>query len=79
MKLQVLGDVKVGDLMVIANRAPGFATIESAKSAGRAWRAGNLLLKLGTVTLLNQQQQPLRAWNAVKGKTPVLPWSGQTP
>jgi hypothetical protein len=59
--------VKVGDLVVIANRAPGFATIESAKSAGRAWRAGNLLLKLGTVTLLNQQQEPLRAWNAVKG------------
>jgi len=68
VKLQVLGNVKVGDLVVIANRAPGFATIESAKSAGRAWRAGNLLLKLGTVTLLNQQQQPLRAWNAVKGK-----------
>jgi hypothetical protein len=68
VKLQVLGDVKVGDLVVIANRAPGFATIESAKSAGRAWRAGNLLLKMGTVTLLNQQQEPLRAWNAVKGK-----------
>jgi len=68
VKLQVLGDVKVGDLVVIANRAPGFATIETANSAGRAWRAGNLLLKLGTVTLLNQQQQPLRAWNAVKGK-----------
>ena len=68
VKLQVLGDVKVGDLVVIANRSPGFATIETAKSAGRAWRKGNLLLKLGTVTLLNQQQQPLRAWNAVKGK-----------
>ena len=68
VKLQVLGDVKVGDLVVIANRAPGFTTIETAKSAGRAWRAGNLLLKLGTVTSLNQQQQPLRAWNAVKGK-----------
>ena len=73
VKLQVLGDVKVGDLIVIANRAPGFATIESAKSAGRAWRAGNLLLKLGTVTLLNQRQQPLRAWNAVKGKDTGAP------
>jgi hypothetical protein len=68
VKLQVLGDVKVGDLVVIANRAPGSATIEAAKSAGRAWHPGNLLVKLGTVTLLNQQQQPLRAWNAVKGK-----------
>ena len=68
VKLQVLGDVKVGDLVVIANKAPATATIESAKEAGRAWRKGNLLLKLGTVTLLNQQQQPLRAWSAVAGK-----------
>jgi hypothetical protein len=68
VKLQVLDDVKVGDLIVIANKAPAFATIETAKSAGRAWRAGSLLLKLGAVTMLNQQQQPLRAWNAVKGK-----------
>jgi hypothetical protein len=68
VKLQVLGDVKVGDLVVIANRAPATATIETAKSAGRAWRAGTLLLKLDKVTLLNQQQQSLRAWNAGKGK-----------
>jgi hypothetical protein len=67
IKLQVLGDVKVGDLVVIANKAPGFATIETAKSAGRAWRTGTVALKLQTVTLLNQLQQPLRAWSAIKG------------
>lgn len=67
VKLQVFGDVKVGDLVVIANKAPATAIIESAKGAGRAWRRGSLLLKLDTVTLLNEQQQPLRAWNAVEG------------
>jgi len=67
VKLRVYGDVKVGDLLVIANKAPATATIETAESAGRAWRRGSLLLKLGTVTLLLQQQQPLRAWSSVKG------------
>jgi hypothetical protein len=68
VKLQVLGDVKVGNLVVIANKAPATAIVETAQGAGRAWRRGSLLLKLGTVTLLNEQQQPLRAWNAVLGK-----------
>jgi hypothetical protein len=68
VKLQVLGDVKVGDLVVIGNKAPATAIIETAQGAGRAWRRGSLLLKLGTVMLLNEQQQPLRAWNAVRGK-----------
>jgi hypothetical protein len=67
-KLQVLDDVKVGDLVVIANKAPATATIETAKEAGRAWRKGSLLLKLDTVMLLNQQMQPLRAWSAAEGK-----------
>lgn len=68
VRLQVFGDVKVGDLVVIANKAPASATIQTASAAGRAWRKGALLLKLGSVTLVNQQQQPLRAWGAVKGK-----------
>ena len=68
VKLQVLGDVKVGDLVVIANKAPATATIQTASAAGRAWRKGTLLLKLGNVTLLNQQQQPLRAWGAAAGR-----------
>ena len=68
VKLQVFGDVRVGNLIVIANKAPVTATIETAKGAGRAWHRGTLLLKLGTVTLLNEQQQPLRAWSAVRGK-----------
>ena len=67
VKLQVMGDVKVGDLVVIANKAPGTGTVKTAEAAGRAWHAGNLLLKLQTVTLLDQRQQPLQAWNAVKG------------
>jgi hypothetical protein len=68
VKLQVLDDVKVGDLVVIANKAPATATIQTAEGAGRAWKKGSLLLKLDKVTLVSQQQQPLRAWNAVKGK-----------
>jgi hypothetical protein len=68
VKLQVFGDVKVGDLIVIANKAPAFGTVEAIEGAGRAWRAGKIVLKLRTVTLLNQQQQSLRAWSAVKGE-----------
>jgi len=68
VKLQVLGDVKVGELVVIANKAPATAIIENSQGAGRAWHRGSLLLKLGTVTLLNDQQQSLRAWNSVRGK-----------
>lgn len=68
VKLQVLGDVKVGDLVVIANKAPASGTIETTQNARRAWRAGRMVLKLQTVMMLNQQQQALRAWNAVKGK-----------
>jgi hypothetical protein len=71
VKLQVFGDVKIGDLVVIADKAPVSGTIESVKTAGRAWRAGRLFLKLNTVTLLNQQQQPLRAVSAVKGTATV--------
>ena len=67
VKLQVMGDVKAGDWVVIANRATATGTIKSAEAAGRAWHAGHLLLNLQTVTLLDQRQQPLKAWNAVKG------------
>jgi len=67
VKLQVLGDVKVGDLVVIANKAPAVGRIEAAQNAGRGWRAGRLVLKLQTVMLVNQNQQQLEAWNASKG------------
>jgi hypothetical protein len=68
VKFQVLGDVKVGDLVVIANKAPAVGAIETAESAGRSWHAGRIVLRLKNVTPLNQQQQPLQAWNAAKGK-----------
>jgi len=68
VKLQVLDDVKVGNLVVIAGKAPASAIIETANSAGRAWRAGNIALKLNSVALINHQDQPLRAWSASKGK-----------
>ncbi len=67
VKLQVLGDVRVGDLVVIANKAPGVGRIETVESAGRAWHAGRLILKLQTVTLVNHKEQQLEAWNARKG------------
>jgi len=67
VKLQVMGDVKVGERVVIANKAMATGTIKSAEAAGRAWHAGHLLLNLQTVTLLDQRQQRLQAWNAVKG------------
>jgi hypothetical protein len=41
--------------------------IETATGAGRAWHAGNLVLRLQTVALINEQQQKLAAFNAAKG------------
>jgi hypothetical protein len=67
VKLQVLGDVKAGDLVVIANKAPAVGTIETVQNAKRAWRAGRLIVKLQTVTLVDQKEQRLEAWNASKG------------
>lgn len=77
VKLQVFGEVKAGGLVVIANKAPATATIEDAKNAGAAWRRGTLLLKMGTVTLLNSGQQPLRAWSSARGEDTGAPaaWS----
>src|SRR5712692_4801143 len=74
VKLQVLDDVKVGDLVIIAGKAPASATIETANSAGRAWRPGNILLKLNSVALVNQQKNryepgaPPRARTQARGR-----------
>lgn len=80
VKLQVFGDVKVGDLVVIANKSPAVATIEAAEGAGRAWRTGTIVLKLHTVMLLNHQEHPLLAWSAVKGAATDagLKWANAT-
>jgi len=67
VKLQVLDDVKVGDLVVIARKAPASGTIAAVKPAGRAWRTGGIVVQLDSVTLVNQQQQPIEFRNAWRG------------
>ncbi|MBZ5720831.1 MAG: hypothetical protein LAO03_10665 [Acidobacteriia bacterium] len=67
VKLQVIDPVKVSDLVVIASEAPASGTITEVHPASRAWRKGGVVLRLDSVTLVNQQQVALAAVNAVKG------------
>ncbi len=67
VKFQVLDPVKVGDLVVIANKAPAAATIGAVHSAGMAWRSGGFEMHLDYVTLIDQQKLPLKQSTAAKG------------
>ena len=67
VKLQVIDPVKVDELVVIASKAPASGTITEVKPAGRAWHKGGVVLRLDSVTLVNQQQVALSAFSAVKG------------
>ena len=67
VKLQVLDDVKIGNLVVIANKAPATGTITEVKPAGRAWHSGAMNIRLDSVMLVNQQLQPIDYIGALKG------------
>ena len=67
VKLQVIDPVKVDEMVVIASKAPASGTITEVKPAGRAWHKGGVVLRLDSVTLVNQQQVALSAFTAVKG------------
>jgi len=70
VKLQVLGPVKVDNLVVIANKAPASATITEVYKSGQEvamdWHAGGLKLQMDSVMLTDQQKQPLQAQDAPK-------------
>src|ERR1700732_1216356 len=65
--LRVIDEVKVGDLVLIANKAPAFATIAEIQHARRRMRAGTMSIKLDHVTLVTGQTQKLRGATATKG------------
>jgi len=67
VKLQVLDEVKVGDLVVISAKAPASGTITGVKPAGRRWREGGVAIRLDSVTLVNQQEQAIEAEAASMG------------
>jgi hypothetical protein len=67
VKLQVIDPVKVDEMVVIASKAPASGTITEVKPAGRAWHKGGVVLRLDSVTLVNQQQVALSAFTAVNG------------
>ena len=68
VELRVIDPVKVDELVVIASKAPASGTITEVKPAGRAWHKGGVVLRLDSVTLVNQQQVALSAFSAVKGR-----------
>lgn len=67
VQLQVLNPVKVDNQVVIPNKAPAGATITATHVAGRAWRPGDLEMRMDFVTLIDLQKQPLQARTTAKG------------
>jgi len=67
IRLRVLDDVKVDNLVIIANRAPAMATIAATQSARRAWRTGSLAIRMDFVTLVDHQNQAIQAERVAKG------------
>lgn len=68
VELEVKGDVKAGDLLVIARHTRATATVVEAHPARRALRGGGHLgLELKTVNTITGDAIPLRATNTVKG------------
>jgi len=72
IKLQVLGPVKMNNLVVIANKAPASATITEVHTGSARdrdvdiWPLGGLKMHLDSVMLIDQQKQPLQAEDAPK-------------
>ena len=61
LRLQAVGGVKVGDLVVIAHKAPAFATITEVKKPGVAWHPGSFAMRMDSVKLVNGQEVPLQS------------------
>ena len=59
--------MKVDDLVLIANKAPAFATIAEIQPPRRMMRAGTMSLKVDHVTLVTGQTQKLRGSTRAKG------------
>ncbi|MGE5360386.1 MAG: hypothetical protein ACM3NQ_15325 [Bacteroidales bacterium] len=57
--LRAVGDLLIDNLVVVADRAPAVGTVVQAKPARRAWRRGELVWRLDSVTLANGDQLPL--------------------
>ena len=79
VQLRVLDEVKVGDLVVIANKAPALAYIAELQYAGRRQRAGTISIKFDHVALVTGQTHKLRGFSATKGgagnaSEPVSPY-----
>src|SRR5260370_31670282 len=93
IKLQVLGPMKMDNLVVIANKAPASATITEVHTGSARdrdvdiWPLGGLKWHLDSVTLIDQQRQPLQAEDvpkeaatnaAVQWAQPILQSGGGT-
>lgn len=67
IQLRVIDEVRVGDLVVIENKAPALASIANLKHAGRRSRPGTMSIKLDQVTLVTGQKQKLRGASTSNG------------
>lgn len=67
VQLRVIDDVKVGNLVVIANKTTAVAHIAELQHARRHLRAGSMSIKLDSVALVTGETQNLRGVSATKG------------
>lgn len=69
VKLQVFEEVRIGDLVVIAHRAPASGSVVEVRGARRAWRSGGITIRLNSVKLVNGAEQRLQLQRAFKGES----------
>ena len=67
VRLRVLDDVKVDNLVIIAKRTTAVATLTATHPAHRAWRTGGIAMRMDSVTLIDQQTQPIQGGSVAKG------------
>src|SRR5258708_6298705 len=64
---EVLEDVKIGDLLIIARGSTALATVTEAKPRGRMGKGGKLDIVLDSVRLVSGEKIALRASKETKG------------
>ena len=68
VELEVMRDVKVGDLVVIPQHTPAFAAVALAQPSRRLSRAGSIALELKSVKAITGDAVPIRATKTFKGE-----------
>lgn len=69
LALEVMRDVKIGDLLVIAKHTPVMATLARAQRAGRGLRPGSFAIEIDSVNDIKGQPVAVSGTKKVKGNS----------